>query len=45
MRKKRIGITVRLTPEEYKKVKRKAQQCGLSISSYLRFVGLKEVGR
>lgn len=44
MRTKTLGINVRVTESEKKKLKRNAKLCGLSLSGYLRKVGLgKEI--
>lgn len=36
------NIIVRVTEEELEKIKEKAKKVGLSISSYLRMLGIKE---
>ena len=44
MRNKTLGINVRVTPAEKEKLSENASYCGLSLSEYLRRVGLgKEV--
>lgn len=44
MRNKTLGINVRVTPAEKEKLTENASYCGLSLSEYLRKVGLgKEV--
>lgn len=44
MRSKTLGINVRVTPEEKEKLLKNANYCALSLSEYLRRLGLgKEV--
>lgn len=44
MRSKTLGINVRVTPEEKEKLLKNADYCALSLSEYLRRLGLgKEV--
>ena len=40
MRSKTLGINVRVTPEEKKKLLQNADYCALSMSEYLRRLGL-----
>lgn len=40
MRNKTLGINVRVTPEEKKKLLQNADYCALSLSEYLRRLGL-----
>lgn len=40
MRNKTRGINVRVTPEEKEKLTENAKYCGLSVSEYLRRLGL-----
>lgn len=40
MRNKTLGINVRVTQEEKEKLLRNAKYCGLSLSEYLRQLGL-----
>ena len=40
MRRKTLGINVRITPEEKEKLLKNADYCALSLSEYLRRVGL-----
>ena len=40
MQNKTLGINVRVTPEEKEKLQQNAKYCGLSISEYLRRLGL-----
>lgn len=40
MRSKTVGINVRVTPEEKEKLCESARDCGLSLSEYLRRLGL-----
>lgn len=40
MRNKRLGINVRVTPEEKEKLTENARYCGLGVSEYLRRLGL-----
>lgn len=40
MRSKTLGINVRVTPEEKKKLLQNADYCALSLSEYLRRLGL-----
>lgn len=40
MRSKVLGINVRVTPEEKEKLQQNAKYCGLSVSEYLRRLGL-----
>lgn len=40
MRSKTLGINVRVTPEEKKKLLKNADYCALSLSEYLRRLGL-----
>lgn len=39
--KRNHEIRVRLSAEELDKIKKKAESCGMNISSYLRFLGLR----
>lgn len=41
MKKNKI-VTIRISEEEYESILKKAIKLGLSISSYLRMLGLKE---
>ena len=40
MRSKTLGINVRVTPEEKEKLLKNAEYCALSLSEYLRRLGL-----
>ena len=40
MRRKTLGINVRITPEEKEKLLKNADYCALSLSEYLRRLGL-----
>jgi hypothetical protein len=40
MRSKTVGINMRVTPEEKEKLLQNADYCGLSLSEYLRSLGL-----
>lgn len=40
MRSKTLGINVRVTPEEKERLQQNAKHCGLSVSEYLRKLGL-----
>jgi hypothetical protein len=40
MRNRDVGMTIRVTPEEKKKLARNAKRCGLSLSGYIRNLGL-----
>ena len=40
MRNKTLGINVRVTPEEKEKLLKNAEYCALSLSEYLRRLGL-----
>ena len=40
MRSKTLGINVRVTPEEKEKLLKNADYCALSLSEYLRKLGL-----
>lgn len=40
MRSKVLGINVRVTPEEKEKLQQNAKYCGMSLSEYLRKLGL-----
>lgn len=40
MRSKTLGINVRVTPEEKEKLLKNARHCALSLSEYLRRLGL-----
>lgn len=42
MKEKLVGICIRVSQNEKKKLQRNAKKSGLSLSSYLRKVGLKE---
>ena len=41
MRSKTLGINVRVTPEEKEKLLKNADYCALSLSEYLRRLGLE----
>ena len=40
-RKRNVGINIRLTPEEKKKIERNARKSRLSVSEYLRQIAMK----
>ena len=40
-RKRSVGINIRVTPEEKKKIERNARKCRLSVSEYLRQIAMK----
>jgi hypothetical protein len=42
-RQRNLGINIRVTPEEKKKIERNARKCRLSISEYLRQIAMKVV--
>lgn len=42
MKEKKVEINIRLTENEKKKIQRNAKKCKLSLSAYLRKVGLKQ---
>lgn len=42
MKEKKAEINIRLTENEKKKIQRNAKKCRLSLSAYLRKVGLKQ---
>lgn len=42
MKEKKAEINIRLTENEKKKIQRNAKKCKLSLSAYLRKVGLKQ---
>lgn len=42
MKEKKVEINIRLTEIEKKKIQRNAKKCKLSLSAYLRKVGLKQ---
>ena len=43
MRSKTLGINVRVTPAEKEKLSENAYYCGLSLSEYLRRLGLEKM--
>ena len=40
MRQRKVGMCIRVTPEEKKKLVKNAKRCGLSLSGYIRNLGL-----
>lgn len=42
-RKRNVGINIRVTPEEKKKIERNAKKCRLNLSEYLRQIAMKVV--
>ena len=40
-RQRNLGINIRVTPEEKKKIERNARKCRLSVSEYLRQIAMK----
>jgi len=42
-RQRNLGINIRVTPEEKKKIERNANKCRLSVSEYLRQIAMKVV--
>ena len=45
MRNKTLGINVRVTPAEKEKLSENAYYCGLSLSEYLRRLGLGKMSK
>ena len=44
-RQRNLGINIRVTPEEKKKIERNARKCRLNVSEYLRQIAMKVVPR
>ena len=42
-RRRNVGINIRVTPEEKKKIERNAKKCRLNLSEYLRQIAMKIV--
>ena len=42
-RQRNLGINIRVTPEEKKKIERNARKCRLNVSEYLRQIAMKVV--
>lgn len=42
-RKRNVGINIRVTPDEKKKIERNAKKCRLNVSEYLRQIAMKVV--
>ena len=42
-RQRNLGINIRVTPDEKKKIERNARKCRLSVSEYLRQIAMKIV--
>lgn len=42
-RQRNLGINIRVTPEEKKKIERNAKKCRLSVSEYLRQIAIRIV--